>query len=91
MVDPEQTELWFTNGLTYTTGPKSGHHWPINRRGRKYDDTESDHVLEGAKKANKKLHIKDMNSKVTQKFTENLNGREEDTVQNNSEMETSEL
>ena len=57
---------------------------PLTNTVRNIIDTEIDRIIEDAKKANKELHIKDTNGKVTQNFNE----REED-MENN--LETSEL
>ena len=53
-------------------------------------DTEIGRIVEDAKKANKELHIKDMNGKVTQNLKK-FDGGEKTLIDNNSEISELEL
>ena len=82
--NPEPTELRFAGGYPAQSNQSKDGMGPLTITAENMTDTEIDCIIEDAKKANKELHIKDTNGKVTQ----TLNEREKD-IENNSE--TSEL
>ena len=83
--NPEQTELWFTGGSP-TQSNQSHALGPLTISAENMTDTEIDRIIGDAKKANTELHMKDLNGKVIQTFTER-----EEVIENISETTELEL
>ena len=66
--DSEQAKLWLARSLTHTTQPDQiqDSMGPLIILAENLTDTEIDRTIDVAEKANKELHIKDMNGKETQ-------------------------